>query len=503
MDHPRLPVINFLDENIKYVGGSLPFLPQKSSYNSNLSRRAASKPLLTDPDAPTKSQLTSFQAQDASCGSFLSLHQIDTRDTKNTDQTCTLDRILKTFVLYLSFFALGLVNGVVGPTLIELQSISHTTTAKAALLFTWGAIGRVPGSLTTAFTFGKFCPNLQLASAVVLTAASTCLLPWCHHYIFMAIVMGFQGFGIGSMGGGCTAYCFKLWTRTAAPYIQALAFTIALGSTCAPLLARPFLATLYYHNASYSISSINHTANVSNKDESIPATTISHLYLIISSILLISAILYALLYMKDRLKLDQHDTPKGISEGLEVSFGGLVFTFAVDHLTWNTNEAVYLTFAYWACVAAGRGLGIILVRHISPRKIVLLDLSGAFAALVVMAACSGRHVAVEWLCSCLLGLSLSTLVATTLNLAYAYIQLSGKLASIFMCCNYVGIMVLPGLTGALFRMVHGMCFVFVCLATVVAMVIVFAAIQLIHGGQQRSFSVQGGSIDDQDVAINS
>ena len=96
----------------------------------------------------------------------------------------------------------GLVNGIIGPSLMELQSITSTTTTKVALLFTWNGIGRIPGSLFTAFMFGKFSPNLLLGVAVVLLAITTTLLPWCQDYIMMSSVMVMQGWGVGSLGSG-------------------------------------------------------------------------------------------------------------------------------------------------------------------------------------------------------------------------------------------------------------------------------------------------------------
>jgi fucose permease len=200
---------------------------------------------------------------------------------------------------------------------------------------------------------------------------------------------------------------------------------------------------------------------------------VAYLFLIISSLLVLSAAAYVALFIKDRCAPNQIFTkslqkrastpsksaPSSVllctlfgvfmfcCAGLEVSFGGLVFTYAVEHLEWSPGRAVFLTFGFWACVATGRGVGVLLVRVLSARSIVCADLVGAVAALAVLVGCSGAHPAVEWTCSCVLGAALSTLVATTLNLAYSYVRLSGRLASVFMCCNYAGIMVLPGVTG--------------------------------------------------------
>lgn len=473
-----------------------------------------------------------------------------------------------------------------GPTLLELQTIASTTTTKAALLFTWGATGRIPGSLVTAFTFGKCSPLILLAGSVLLIAMCTCLLPWCHQYIVMATIVGLQGFGIGSLGGGeeipwetlkkplpwinkvpafsssgCTAYCFRLWQSRAAPFVQALTFTIALGNTCAPLLAQPFLMqssaetmsshlnttphpynlgstpsldiamgnithqeaasktldymTLELRNHSDTVSQVDFhiigpRSNVTNRPgtgsyREIPR--IAPLYLIISSLHLLSTVLYVVLYVKDRIQVEMEvsvketfsskvplsDTkPQSIllcvlfgafmlcCAGLEVTYGGLLFTYVVEHLAWHESAAAYLNFAYWIFLASGRGLGVVLVRFLTPRCIVIMDLIGACSAMLTLAVFSRYHVLVEWLCSCVLGLSLSTLVATTLNLAYSYLCLSGRLASIFMCCNYAGIMVFPGLTGALFRRVHGHCFVFACLTLAFLMVAIFAIIQVYY-----------------------
>ena len=85
---------------------------------------------------------------------------------------------------------------------MDLQTVAGISATAAASLFTWGGAGRIVSSLVTSFTFDRYSQVLQLGLAVLLLASGTCMLPWSHGYLLMALAMLVQGMGVGCLGCG-------------------------------------------------------------------------------------------------------------------------------------------------------------------------------------------------------------------------------------------------------------------------------------------------------------
>ncbi|CAG5127349.1 unnamed protein product [Candidula unifasciata] len=150
-------------------------------------------------------------------------------------------KLLKTAVLSMSFFCLGLCIAIPGPTLLDLgkrvnRSIEHMT-----FIFTARSVGYLIGSLTGGVLFDFFDQQILLFYTMATVAVATASIPWCTALIYLSAFVCVQGVALGVLDTGGNIFCIKIWTHKSAPFMQALHFAFGVGAFIAPLMARPFL----------------------------------------------------------------------------------------------------------------------------------------------------------------------------------------------------------------------------------------------------------------------
>ena len=137
--------------------------------------------------------------------------------------------------------------------------------------------------------------------------------------------------------------------------------------------------------------------------------------------------------------------------GQEMTFSGLLFTYATEHVGLSTIEGSLLVSALFACYGIGRVGGMVVAKFISPRAVLLVDLvCGSVAAffLVYFTVKSPRAL---WVCTIVGGLALSTVFCSALIWAREFVPVGGKFTSIYVIAYTTGMMTWPPLTGFLVR----------------------------------------------------
>lgn len=160
---------------------------------------------------------------------------------------CTINRDTRvhTYVRGELFSFKGLVESSFGPTLLDLIDIYDTEMDVITLVFIPKAIGSIIGSSLLGILLDKFADlKFFLLSVILLiTSASTALLPnGSYLWVFFMASM-ISSFGIGGVITGGNVLCLTTWSGgDAAPYMHTIHFTFAIGHFIAPLIAIPFLS---------------------------------------------------------------------------------------------------------------------------------------------------------------------------------------------------------------------------------------------------------------------
>jgi FHS family Na+ dependent glucose MFS transporter 1 len=134
--------------------------------------------------------------------------------------------------------------------------------------------------------------------------------------------------------------------------------------------------------------------------------------------------------------------------GMEIGFGGWVFTYATTLGLVEETAAAYLTSAFWGALTVGRLLSIPLAARLRPRTILLLDLAGALLSIGLILVWQDSATAL-WLGAIGLGFCFASIFPTTLALAERRMTITGQITGWIFVGASLGGAALPWLMGGL------------------------------------------------------
>lgn len=228
-------------------------------------------------------------------------------------------------------------------------------------------------------------------------------------------------------------------------------------------------------------------------------------YLIIGLLLALNAVLFLFLYCKDRLlrspfyarqsrdRVREPDTIYFIVSlhillfcffqaymGLEVTFGGLLATFAVNHpkYLWTHAKAAAVTSLFWGCLALGRGFAIFIARRFKPSCMMVSSLCLTVLGALILSYGTPVSPATLWVGTVILGLGMSSVFPTTISWVDSYYPLSGTATALFVAGSAVGEMTVPVLTGYLYENVKHMVLMYMTLSLSVLLCLLYLGVQL-------------------------
>jgi len=159
-----------------------------------------------------------------------------------------------------------------------------------------------------------------------------------------------------------------------------------------------------------------------------------------------------------------------ISDGLQGSFGSYIYTYAVkSNIGITTDDAAYLNSLFWGSLALGRLLAIFVSMYVSPKVMLLFDITGCLASIISMFIFRFRPLSL-WIGTATFGLCLSNIFPTSVSMAESYFRLTGTITCFFVVCSGLGEMAVPLLIGKLFDVIGPISFLAVstilCFASV-------------------------------------
>ncbi|ELU06808.1 hypothetical protein CAPTEDRAFT_82130, partial [Capitella teleta] len=376
----------------------------------------------------------------------------------------------------------GLCIAIPGPTLLDLQEQTNTDTEQISRLFTGRSVGYLFGSLMGGFLFDRVNQTCLLSLSLLLTAIGTAAAPWCTNFLFLVGILAFQGISMGFLDTGGNVLCLYIWGRGSGPYMQAMHFVFGLGAFVAPLLAEPFLSRTNSTNITDSTLDMIRFKfkQVARTVTSVFSsfTKVQFAYLVIAAFVLMVSLMFmlhccccgrcscvAVKYHDSGVNYKIKKESPGFRVqilillfvfyffyvGMEVTYGGLVMSFAVNYLGWSKSSGTLVNSVFWGSFAAGRLLAIPLSKCLTPAVMIVADLVltiFALAGLVIML--NTNHIML-WFCTATLGIGLASIFPTGITWAERYMQVTGKSTAVFVVGSALGEMLLPLVTGFLFQ----------------------------------------------------
>lgn len=362
---------------------------------------------------------------------------------KNTAavQTARRQERLKFGTYGVSFIALGLALGALGPMIPFMADHLGVTIGKISFVLTVSNLGYLIGSAGGGRLYDRFKGHRLMSLALVLMVVGAILAPLVKNFYLLLAVFLVFGFGNGLVDVGGNVNLLWVFQSRVGPYMNALHFFFGVGAFLAPIILTnvmdlsgggitwPFwvLAILFLPG----LLGLNLLPSPVNpeKEQDQDAAQKPDAKLIVLMMLLF------LLYV-----------------GVEAGYGNWIFTYATRLNIANDSVASYMNSAYWGALTLGRLIAIPLSRKVKPGTMLIGNyvLTILFLVMLMVWPVSPAMI---WVASAGLGLSLAAVFPTLLALGETRMKVTGAVTGLFFLGSSLGGTIFPMLLGQIFEYV--------------------------------------------------
>ena len=172
--------------------------------------------------------------------------------------------------------------------------------------------------------------------------------------------------------------------------------------------------------------------------------------------------------------------------GSEVSYGSLVFTYAVEgQLQFGKQAAANVTAIFWGFFAFTRLFSVILALFKVRASIMMsMNISGSLIAIFILVVLPHNHIAI-WIVSALLGASFASIYPTTMTWLSEHLPITGKATSVVVAGGNLGDILVPSAIAALVGNVNTDSFVYSIFSLIVTSTILIAVLFIMTAIYQR------------------
>lgn len=342
-----------------------------------------------------------------------------------------------TYAYFAAFVGLGLISASLGPTLPGLAEQTGTELREISRLF----LARSTGYMLGSFVGGRFYDRMPghpvMAVALLVMALGMLTAPLLPTLWLLSAVLFVIGLAEGTLDVGGNTLLVWVHRSRVGPYMNALHFTFGLGAFLSPLVIAQAVAWSggirlgYWMLAIYVIPVLVWLARERSPLPEVEQDRHEAIHINWPLVGLIG--LFMFLYV-----------------GVEVGFGGWIYTYAVSMGLASETSAFFLTSAFWGALTLGRLAAIPIALRVRPRTILLGDILGTLASIALMLALPKSAWAL-WIGIFGAGFSLASIFPTVITWSERRITVSGLVTSIFLVGASLGGMFLPWLIGQLFE----------------------------------------------------
>ncbi len=370
----------------------------------------------------------------------------------------------QTIGYFSAFISLGLTTASLGPALPFLAVNTKTQIGEVSILFSTKAAGYLLGSVVGGRLIDRLSGHLVVGIALLGIGASLVLSPILSLLPLLAGVMFILGMveGVTDVGGNA----MLVWVHggEVGPYMNALHFFFGIGTFITPIIIA---------------QSVLHSGGISWG------------FWIIALLVMPSVVW---IFKVPSPRSPDHDSELGgrtnmgvlilvvfflfLYVGVEVGFGGWLYTYAFEQGLANETTAAYLTSAFYGAFTIGRLLSIPIAAAIRPRWILLGDLVGGVLSIILILVFVNSDVMI-WVGSILLGLSLASVFPTMFSLAERRMTMTGRVTSWFFVGASAGGMIFPWLMGQLFERIKPSAIMYVLMGNLIFAFIFYLLLMMV------------------------
>jgi len=372
---------------------------------------------------------------------------------ENMDKSCRKvypwPLLIRTLLLWYSFFVVGLSDSTRGPTLLDLKDLVNVSVSDISSTFAVRAFGGMVGCVFSGFLLDKLSRSLRIMYimfCLLVAAISTFFLPFGNNILTMQIISFIFGVANGGIHSSSNVLLLEIWKdHNSSPYMYAMHFFFGAGALLAPVLSKPFLRS-------------EDTLNVSGE-----VWTIKTLYPILAVSMLCTVPGYIVYFIseirkeKKEKEIKQKDVEieaksvkqdlKGVSKtllvilmagfyfsfaGIEVSFRTFTATYAVSSThSLTRHSATDLLAFFYTTFATFRALLIPISAVVSPTLILWCSLPTLFFATTILSVWGESSLVMLQLGVALVGAGVASVFASGMLWMRTHVKVTNKVGSVF------------------------------------------------------------------------
>ena len=324
---------------------------------------------------------------------------------------------------FAAFFILGSIIASLGPTLPELGDLVSRKPGSLGFLFSVRSLGYLSGSLLGGYLYERIRGHRLMAVGLVAVALSMALIPLNPLLIPLVILLFAAGTGLGALDVGSNTLLARVRRENSGPYLNGMYLLAGIGSMLTPL----YLSQVNFRMEYWGLS----------------------LLALLGAAWLIFTPSPAILQMAQEDQTGpQHKAFLTVFcllaflfVGIEITYGGWIFTYAQQIQLGGPQSAYLLTSLFWMSITVGRLISIPVSAFLEPSLNVILLLAGGVLSSTMTALLPFSPAAV-WVGTAGIGLSLSAIFPTTFHFirknsplpekSYGLVWASGSLGGIFL-----------------------------------------------------------------------
>jgi len=346
-------------------------------------------------------------------------------------------RLSQTAGYLVAFIALGMSSASLGPTLPGLAQQTGSRLSEISFLFSARAFGYLVGSLVSGRLYDLLPGHRVIAGVLIFMAVGLFFVPAIPLLPLLAAAMLLLGLGEGASDVGGNTLIVWAHGERVGPFMNAMHFCFGVGAFVAPLVVAQAILLTGGITWAYRLLTLlmlpaliwllraasPHAATVHEAGRARTARS--------RTVLLVAALLF--LYVAG-----------------EVSYGGWVYTYALNLGIGNATTAAYLTSAFWGALTVGRLVSIPMAARFRPSAIVAADLLGSVVGMAIVLAGRDSPIAL-WVGTLVTGFSMASVFPTVISLASTLMNTTGRVTAWFLVGASLGSMLWPWLIGQLFE----------------------------------------------------
>ncbi len=342
---------------------------------------------------------------------------------------------------YANLIAVGLIVGVLGPSLGDLAHRTGSTLAGVSLVLLLRPLGYLLGAFFCGFWFARHRCHPSIGVATLACAGLMALFPQAPTLAPLALLALLLGFAESLLDVGSNTLLPWVYGTRVGPYLSGMHFSFGVGAFVAPMVVA---WSLTRHGGS------------------------AWAYRVLALALLPLAAWLFVVPSPEPHAPDGDASESGPDRGglgllmacfflygcTETGFGSWIYQYAVDRRLADVSQAALLNSMFWGLLGLGRLAGIPVLARFEARAFLAWIIPGAVLSLGLLLAFPSARWAL-WTGDAAMGLTMACIFPTLLVFAGRRLcgraRVSSRITSLLFVGSGAGSMFLPWVMGLVFR----------------------------------------------------